>query len=168
MCGTDYGTSRPNDGRDDGMWKCKPCGRVLERTQENFYTAGDPERDGCPKDGLMVHCKSCHTQRSNQKRREALSEVENTLTSDQWEQLCREWDNECAYCGTFSDSLERDHVVPLSDGGGTTLQNIVPACMPCNRSKGNKSLSQWYPKQEFYDKQREAKIVHLSYDHIQH
>jgi 5-methylcytosine-specific restriction endonuclease McrA len=42
----------------------------------------------------------------------------------------------CQYCGSRS-SLTVDHVVPRSKGGGSTWDNIVASCAPCNRRKGD-------------------------------
>lgn len=50
------------------------------------------------------------------------------------------FDHRCAYCATEGAKLEMDHVTPISKGGTHTADNIVPSCVPCNRSKGNKSL----------------------------
>lgn len=36
---------------------------------------------------------------------------------------------------------EVDHSNPLSRGGTDHLNNLVPACIPCNRSKGD--LTSW-------------------------
>jgi len=46
----------------------------------------------------------------------------------------------CQYCGTRArpEDLTFDHVVPRSRGGRTTWRNVVTACMPCNRSKGDR------------------------------
>lgn len=45
----------------------------------------------------------------------------------------------CQYCGDeFSTrDLTFDHVIPRSKGGGTSWENIVSACMPCNSRKGS-------------------------------
>ena len=32
---------------------------------------------------------------------------------------------------------EVDHKIPLSRGGSENLRNLVPMCIPCNRSKGD-------------------------------
>lgn len=47
----------------------------------------------------------------------------------------------CQYCGTQpgKDRLTVDHVVPRSLGGTTAWENVVTACGPCNRRKGNRS-----------------------------
>ena len=49
----------------------------------------------------------------------------------------------CCYCGGHGVRLEADHVVPVSKGGPSTLENLVTACKPCNRKKGVKSLEEW-------------------------
>jgi len=48
---------------------------------------------------------------------------------------------QCQYCGAKGD-LTFDHVVPRSQGGRTSWENVVAACGPCNLRKGSKSLSQ--------------------------
>jgi len=42
----------------------------------------------------------------------------------------------CQYCGSRSN-LTVDHVVPKSKGGGSSWENIVASCAPCNRRKGD-------------------------------
>lgn len=46
----------------------------------------------------------------------------------------------CAYCHTPEaltvTSFEVDHIVPVSQGGETTLDNLCLACPSCNRHKG--------------------------------
>lgn len=46
----------------------------------------------------------------------------------------------CAYCGkVFSkNDLTIDHVHPQSKGGKNTWENLVSACFPCNRKKGDR------------------------------
>ena len=48
----------------------------------------------------------------------------------------------CHYCGACGNTTI-DHVVPISKGGAHSIENIVPACQPCNSSKGAKSLDEW-------------------------
>ncbi len=47
----------------------------------------------------------------------------------------------CVYCGS-SHHLTIDHVVPRSQGGEDTWENLVTACEPCNRRKGNRTPEQ--------------------------
>ncbi len=36
-----------------------------------------------------------------------------------------------------------DHILPLSRGGSHSIDNVVPACHTCNRSKAAKLLLDW-------------------------
>ena len=49
----------------------------------------------------------------------------------------------CAYCGASGVNLQLDHVFPRSRGGSDTPENLVPACKPCNTSKGAKTVQEW-------------------------
>ncbi len=50
----------------------------------------------------------------------------------------------CQYCGRRKrelrgrEFLTRDHIVPISRGGGNSWENVVTACSPCNHRKGNR------------------------------
>jgi 5-methylcytosine-specific restriction endonuclease McrA len=45
----------------------------------------------------------------------------------------------CQYCGRQTRELTLDHVVPRHRGGQHTWDNIVSACIPCNRRKGGRT-----------------------------
>jgi 5-methylcytosine-specific restriction endonuclease McrA len=47
----------------------------------------------------------------------------------------------CQYCGTQTptEDLTFDHVMPRSRGGRTCWENIVAACLPCNKKKANRT-----------------------------
>lgn len=49
--------------------------------------------------------------------------------------------NICQYCGQFfaSSELTLDHVIPRSRGGGSTWENYVTCCFPCNNRKGDRT-----------------------------
>ena len=51
----------------------------------------------------------------------------------------RDCGRRCVYCGTCLelDSATLDHVYPVSRGGAHVLGNLVAACGPCNRLKGD-------------------------------
>lgn len=50
----------------------------------------------------------------------------------------------CQYCGQKRPmrELTYDHVVPRSQGGRTTWENIVTACYECNREKSGRTPAQ--------------------------
>jgi 5-methylcytosine-specific restriction endonuclease McrA len=52
----------------------------------------------------------------------------------------------CVWCGRLAEKLTLDHVVPRSHGGTKENQNLVTACMPCNRLRGNASVIEFAAK----------------------
>ncbi len=54
-------------------------------------------------------------------------------------------DYTCRYCGERGKALECDHVVPVSRGGDHSDENLVTACLPCNRAKRDKivTIAEW-------------------------
>ena len=47
----------------------------------------------------------------------------------------------CVYCGDAAATV--DHVRPIARGGWEHESNLVPACGPCNYSKGPRLLTEW-------------------------
>lgn len=93
---------------------------------------------------------------AQQRRRANKRGLPNTLTNDQWEAALNYWDQKCAVCGASANMwvvLSPDHWHPISKGGGTTADNIVPLCharkgIPngepcCNNSKKDKLPADW-------------------------
>jgi len=52
--------------------------------------------------------------------------------------------NRCQYCGKkySTNELSLDHVIPRSQGGTSTWENIVCACLQCNIRKGGRTPTQ--------------------------
>jgi hypothetical protein len=100
------------------------------------------------------------TRRYNHSREANKKGLLNTLSANDWKNAKLHFANSCCYCGNDeSEKLTQDHFFPLSKGGEYTSKNIIPACGSCNFSKNNKDFFDWYPKQPFYSKQRERKIL---------
>lgn len=62
-----------------------------------------------------------------------------TIPTEEWLALKELFGNRCAYC-LKEAKLTLEHVVPLKLGGEHSLENIVPACMPCNSRKRARTL----------------------------
>jgi len=45
----------------------------------------------------------------------------------------------CQYCGKQTKQLTLDHVIPRFRGGQHTWENVVSACVPCNRRKAGRT-----------------------------
>ena len=97
-------------------------------------------------------------------------QLPSTLTAEQWNKAKNHFNNRCAYCNGELP-LTREHFLPVNKDGEFTHNNIIPACKSCNSSKQDSDFFTWYPKQIFYSKSRESKILNfLNYDkklHVQ-
>lgn len=59
-----------------------------------------------------------------------------------WHEVTEKHGRLCVYCRcVMADSL--DHVMPRSRGGSDDPSNLVPACRPCNSSKGARTPEEW-------------------------
>lgn len=76
-----------------------------------------------------------------------------------------QFDNRCAYCDRQYNCI--DHFVPLSNGGRDCIENLIPACLSCNSSKGARNAESWYRGQSFFDEKRWQRIVKVLNDQDQ-
>lgn len=60
---------------------------------------------------------------------------------------------QCHYCGKKNayKNLTMDHVLPLTRGGKSTKDNLVPSCKKCNTAKKSMMPLQW---QEYLEKMK--------------
>jgi hypothetical protein len=112
---------------------------IVKRAQKNYRENN--------RNALTVH----HSRRRALKRT-----LDNDLTTSDWQMALDYFENRCAVCGRSPDFwtvIVPDHWQPLSKGGGTSANNIIPLCharpgVPqgepcCNNSKGNKEPEIW-------------------------
>lgn len=59
---------------------------------------------------------------------------ENRHTKQEWDLKKHQYNYKCFYCRE-KIKLTKDHLIPFSRGGKDDIENIVPACLPCNRRK---------------------------------
>lgn len=66
-------------------------------------------------------------------------------TREQWLKKLERHGLKCHYCGMALTMLMvvKEHLTPLCRGGSDTINNVVPACQPCNQSKA------WRTEKEF-------------------
>jgi 5-methylcytosine-specific restriction endonuclease McrA len=70
--------------------------------------------------------------------------LEGKFTRADWLALLKEFDHSCAYCGVET-KMTFEHLTPLSRGGKNQKGNIVPACLPCNSSKQDRTVEEYAP-----------------------
>ena len=146
---------------------CAFCGKSkpLQDFSRNGYTAnGDV--------AYRQDCKVCYNVRRKENRNKKShtafvcgmkrrGESDVSYTHQQWKETVIYFEGECAYCGCTmhkGERLTRDHLEPVSRGGVTSQDNIVPACGSCNSSKGTTEWREWFMKQPFFSQERMNRI----------
>ncbi|MBV8315218.1 MAG: RRXRR domain-containing protein [Planctomycetaceae bacterium] len=74
------------------------------------------------------------------------------------EYLLEKWGRTCAYCGEKDVPLQIEHIHPKSKGGSDRVSNLVLACEPCNRRKGNRPV-EVFLKDTIQDPDEAAKVL---------
>jgi len=77
-----------------------------------------------------------------QRRRARIARVLATLTSQEWEAILEAAGRACIYCGSRKQ-ITQDHLTPIARGGNHTAENVAPACLSCNSSKGAKTAEEF-------------------------
>lgn len=49
----------------------------------------------------------------------------------------------CRYCGRTGIPLSVDHIILWEEGGPTIVDNLISACKPCNKNRGNIQYADW-------------------------
>lgn len=127
---------RPNANREDGhtVW-CAKCDK--EKCKEWY------RRNRAMKLAASAEYSRTHraTKNASEKRRRARIRANGGAHSfSDWVSLVLHYDLRCLGCGVTPvgglDGLTRDHIIPISLGGGNEIGNIQPLCHSCNTSKG--------------------------------
>lgn len=92
------------------------------------------------------------------KRRSLMSELPVGFKVSDWKDCLKHFGNSCAYCGSL-EQIEQEHFVAVNGGGGYTKDNIITACLKCNRNKHDHDFFKWYPSSENYCEERKRKIL---------
>jgi len=126
-----------------------------EREANRVYRAANPEK---VREAVRVW-RAANPEKvrvNDQRRRARKANLPNTLTAAEWYYAIDYFHGCCAVCGRQLKNLDKtrrgsaDHWIPLSKGGGTTADNIVPLCSGedgCNNRKGNKDPEVWLAQQ---------------------
>lgn len=134
-----YPSLKPELMRRHTLWRSKNRAKIRQ------WAAGYRDRIGKKfwrayyKKWYEKNKDRCKSYRAKRLRAKTLYPDE-TISELEWSLLKEAWDYRCAYCLASDVELTQDHVHPLSKGGLHTMENIVPACKPCNSSKCDKSV----------------------------
>ena len=83
---------------------------------------------------------------SKEIERKKSAKVQRSIMTKQLREYIKERDNyTCLNCGVSTKDqdlllLEVDHIIPVSKGGLSTVENLQTLCWKCNRFKSNKII----------------------------
>ncbi len=88
---------------------------------------------------LLIMQARKETQRKNaliRQQRMTLARQRGTHTRQQFLDLVQEFGGRCVRCEKKFPHLDKDHIIPIYQGGSDALSNIQPLCAWCNSAKG--------------------------------
>lgn len=107
-----------------------------------------------PTPATFIFCESCNSEQAAFSKAQLARFIKNppknacatcgyylrprkAISPDLRRQALQTDQHECVYCGATTN-LTLDHVLPYSQGGKDSLENLVVACASCNRDKAAK------------------------------
>jgi 5-methylcytosine-specific restriction endonuclease McrA len=108
------------------------------------YQANPGKYHAASKKWIAEHPKEARAmQRKAQHKRRAKLAGTNSpgVTPAEWANIVDYFSQACAYCLQRATSIE--HLHPIAIGGEDAPDNVVPACLRCNKSKGPKMTLRW-------------------------
>lgn len=76
----------------------------------------------------------------NNQRRTLKTGAGGSYTAAEWRSLVEYYGGKCLCCGRTDLNLTADHVIPISKGGTSNIDNIQPLCLSCNSRKRDKTI----------------------------
>ena len=65
-----------------------------------------------------------------------------------WAHALRRYGRRCYLCGAVGVALEKDHVIPVTEGGTNDPDNCAPICTPCHKLKSERERIRAYRRRQ--------------------
>lgn len=138
----------------DHKWKAthrdKVNSKARERRQANIehyreIGRNSYERHAEKRRQYSIEYYKLHPEKSvaaNNRRRARKLAAGGSHTEDEWQSLKAFYNCTCLCCGKREPEIQltRDHVIPLTEGGSDSIDNVQPLCARCNSKKSNKHI----------------------------
>ena len=132
----------------NGNRQCRICRRVrvqetYERRRDVYLERARAKREANPE---KHRAESRQWAKDNPEKRALCDRVKRHrkraaghLTAAEWRTVLATYGSACLACGS-EDPPTIDHVIPISQGGTNTADNVQPLCNPCNMRKGTQTI----------------------------
>jgi 5-methylcytosine-specific restriction endonuclease McrA len=126
---------------------CKTCRykRVVARPEVQvalhaWQKAHRAERRAYLRAYMQAHPEKRSAYTQNYRARFGGARRNGVVTPAEWKARLEEFGHRCAYCLRGDVKLTQEHVEAVSCGGAHSIENVVPACQPCNSRKKDRRI----------------------------
>lgn len=121
-------------------WRLKNPNYDTEQSRQ--WRIAHPKQYKKTRHAYFERTREAHRQRERAYRARKQDATVEDVTARGWLEIVQAYDSRCVYCGEVCDSPSMDHVIPISQGGAHSYDNILPACLDCNRKKAARTPEQ--------------------------
>jgi 5-methylcytosine-specific restriction endonuclease McrA len=125
--------AKAKERRQANLEHCREIGRKSRQEHADERNAYQREYSKAHRDKLTLYTNN---------RRARKFEAGGSHTDEQWQKLKTFYDFTCLCCGKAEPEIKltRDHVIPLTQGGSDSIDNIQPLCARCNSRKNHRHI----------------------------
>ena len=125
--------AKARERRQDNLEHYREIGRKSREKHADERNAYQREYGKAHRDKLTLYTNN---------RRARKLEAEGSHSDEQWQKLKASYDFKCLCCGRAEPEiiLTRDHVIPLTEGGSDSIDDIQPLCTHCNSKKNSRHI----------------------------
>lgn len=125
--------AKAKERRQDDLEHYREIGRKSREKHAEERNAYQREYGKANRDKLTLYTNT---------RRARKLEAEGSHSDEEWQELKAFYNFKCLCCGQQEPNvkLTRDHVIPLTQGGSDSIDNVQPLCARCNSKKNNKHI----------------------------
>ena len=76
----------------------------------------------------------------NHRRKTNRTKAGGNYTAAEWNALVKHYGGKCLCCGRDDVTLTVDHIIPVSKGGTSNIDNLQPLCLSCNAGKRDNTI----------------------------
>jgi 5-methylcytosine-specific restriction endonuclease McrA len=73
---------------------------------------------------------------------------ESRFSAHTWAAALRKFGRKCYVCGAVGVPLEKDHIIPVAEGGTSGPENCAPICTDCHKLKSERERIRAYRKRQ--------------------